>query len=371
MHVLRGRKKRKILIFGFWEDWLSMDEKYSPRQIESVLKDLGIQIVGETDTNFLCYCIYHHNNDSPAMSVSKETGLFLCFSPICDERGNLEKLVKTIQHSDFYTTMRFIGARQVESDGNLEQDLDELFRKDDLLPSFDINIVNELHSNVWDSPGLDYLHGRGLLDETIDYFQLGYSIKNEMITIPVHDIDGNCVGIVGRSIHSKRFKNSKDLPSRRILFNAHRAKKAGERVITVESSMDCMRVHQAGFPGVVATNGGFWTDNHTRVANKYWNDFTLMFDLDDPDDHRHPLCRKCSNTCLGHSPGRALGEKVIKALPGKRIYWSAYDYLEIFPDNKKDAAACSDLEIAQCIKNRVSAAEYEWWKKESPLLARV
>jgi DNA primase len=94
----------------------------------------------------------------------------------------------------------------------------------------------------------DYFETRGINSESMNYFRLGYSEHQNMVVVPVHSPDGLPVGIVGRSIVEKKFKNSTNLPKNQTLFNIHRAKKIGSHVIIVESSFDAIRVHQAGFP---------------------------------------------------------------------------------------------------------------------------
>jgi DNA primase len=102
--------------------------------------------------------------------------------------------------------------------------------------------------------------------KSLYYFELGYSENMGMVTVPVHSPDGMPIGIVGRSIEGKAFKNSTNLPKSKTLFNIHRAKKIGDHVIIVESSFDAIRVHQAGFPNVVATLGGFLSNRTTAFA---------------------------------------------------------------------------------------------------------
>ncbi len=76
------------------------------------------------------------------------------------------------------------------------------------------------------------------MSEASSYFELGYSENMGMVTVPVHSPDGMAIGIVGRSIEGKAFKNSTNLPKSKTLFNIHRAKKIGDQVIVVESSFD-------------------------------------------------------------------------------------------------------------------------------------
>jgi DNA primase len=344
-----------------------MNEGYTESQIESVLNDIGVSVIAYTDTNILCLCPYHKNTDSPAMSVDKRTGLWMCFAPHCGETGTMMKLVQEKRRCNPYVAKRLI-EKHKGADAPISQYLEDLFSRKDELPSFSQEILNRLYDSLWNSPGQQYMYNRGFDDKTLSYFEIGYSVKKNMVTIPVHDWDGNPVGMVGRSIEHKRFKNSNNLPTKRVLFNAHRAKKYDSSVIIVESSMDAMKVHQAGLPCVVATNGSIFSPDHIQLINKYWNEIIIMTDFDDPDEHRALDCKKCTNTCLGHNPGRALGEKMIKALPGKRIKWAAFDYGVIYPHGAKDAGDLTDEEIRRCVSNAVTDIEYVFWQQEFELL---
>ncbi len=347
-----------------------MTESYTARQVESVLYELGVEVVSETDTNLLCLCAYHRNTDSPALSIDKTSGAFMCFAPHCGETGTLLKLVIDKRNCNVFVAKRLIEKFRGEEPSITEQ-LEDIFTKRDELPTFDKNVLNKLYDDFWESAGHSYMNGRGFDDKTLAYFEIGYSKNKNMVTIPMHDWDGKPVGIIGRTVEGKRFKNSKNLPTKKVLFNTHRAKRYDSAVIIVESSMDAMRVHQAGFPCVVATNGSIFSENHIQTINRYWNDVVIMTDFDDISDHRDPLCRKCENTCEGHNAGRVLGEKMVKALSGKRVKWASYDYGVIYPHNAKDAGDMTIEEIQQCINNAVSDIEYVLWKHDFPLLSTI
>lgn len=348
-----------------------MDELYSEGQVEAVLNEIGVDVTGETETNLLCYCPFHKNTDSSSFSVSKDTGLYLCFSPICDERGNLPKLVATMTRANPFVVKRIIGKHETEGPP-IDKQIEDLLSRRDVLPSFSQDTMNRMADDLWGSAGQKYMvEERGFKDETLAYFGIGYSIRNDMITIPLHDWNANLVGIIGRTRVGKNFKNSDKLPTSKVLFNAHRAKKIGDTVIIVESSMDAMRIHQAGFPYVVATNGGFFTEWHRQTIDRYFNNLIIMTDMDDPEKHRSVFCKKCPNTCRGHNPGRALGEKITSVLPNKRIKWASYDYHTIYPHGAKDAGDMTDEEIRQCIENAISSVEWTFWKREVELFSLV
>lgn len=345
-----------------------MDEFYSAQQIESVLDELGIHIVSETDTNFICYCAFHRNTDTPALSISKETGQFLCFAPQCDVRGSLVKLVKDIGKINIYQAKRLIDKYESVS-GPLSKIVEDLFNRTEELPPFDINVINRMHDEFWQSVGHVYMKDRRYEDITLSNFSVGYSSNRNLVAIPVYDWNGNSVGVVGRSIVEKTFHNSKLLPSRTTLFNIHKAKKCGDSVIIVEAALDAMMIHQAGYPNVIATNGGFFTDAHRQLVDKYFNEVIIMTDYDIPKSD--PYCKKCENTCIGHSPGQILANKIESTMSGKRIRFACYDYGKIYPDNAKDAGDMTGTQIKQCISNAITSTERIWMAREFPELRLV
>lgn len=348
-----------------------MDEKYTPRQVESILHDIGVDVKGETDTNLLCLCPFHRNTDSPSFSVAKDTGLYLCFSPVCGERGTLAKLVASLTRANPFVVQRIIKNRETTGPPIGKQVADLLDKNNDL-PTFNVDTMNRMADDLWGSKGEAYMvEKRKLTPQTLGFFGVGYSIKNDLVTIPLHDWNGKLVGIIGRSTEGKRFKNSDKLPTSKTLFNVHRAKKLAGPLVIVEASITAMKVHQAGHHKVVATNGGFFTEHHKSIVDRYFDEVIIMTDDDNPDDHRTPLCRKCENTCLGHNPGRALGEKIVKDLPNKRIRWGSYSHHVVYPNGAKDPDVLEDEEIMTCINNSISSIEWNFWKKECPRFAHI
>ena len=199
-----------------------------------------------------------------------------------------------------------------------------------------------IYNNLGSNPhAQEYFRHRGIQDEAMHYFKLGYSANMGMVTVPVHSPDGIPVGLVGRSISEKKFKNSTNLPRSKTMFNIHRAKKIGNQVVIVESTFDAIRVHQAGFPNVVATLGGHISHDNLNLLNRYFTRIILMTDAD--------------------QAGRELGMNIANKLRNKDILWASHSYGKIYPNNAKDAGDMTDEEIATCIKNAVSDIEYRTW----------
>lgn len=316
--------------------------EYTTAHIKAIIKSLGLEIAGETSHDFLCYCPFHSNRHTPSFSVSQTRGAFICFNPACGEAGTLTELIKKILNKNDFEALRYIASKEAEAVENFEEVLGSLFEEKPDFQEFSQETLDDLYQNLGKSEqAKNYLIGRGINKESMQYFKLGYSENMKMIITPVHSPDGTPIGLVGRSIEGKAFKNSTNLPKSKTLFNVHRAKKVGDHVIIVESNFDAIRIHQAGFPNVVATLGGFLSTDQQNILNRYFNKITIMTDAD--------------------QAGRELGMSIASKLRNKDLLWSSYEYGKIYPHDAKDAGDMTDEEIKTCIKNAVSDIEYRSW----------
>lgn len=217
--------------------------------------------------------------------------------------------------------------------------------------------VERMRQAFWtDTRGLLYMRDRGFKTDTLDHFGIGYSVKRDMVIVPMHDPNGMLVGFVGRSVEGKVFKNSDHLPKAQTAWNFHRAKRCGDTVIIVESSFDAMRIHQAGYPNVVALLGGSLSTHHIQQLDRTFSTIILMTDFD--LNFQKGYCNKCGGTCRGHRPGRDLAWQIHDALSHKRIKWAMYSDSEVFPRGLKDATDLTDDEIGQMLVAPISSLEY-------------
>lgn len=319
-------------------------------------------MAGETYSDFLTYCPFHGNNDTPSFSIGNRSGLYICFNPSCGETGNLTDLIRSQTGRNEFEAVRLI-AKMASESGDFSDQLAAALEEPVTFSEFNPEVLRRLREGMaGESAGRLYMHGRGFTDLTIDYFELGYSGKKDMVAVPVHSPNGLPVGIVGRGVQQKTFKNSKGLPRNKTLFNIHRAKRQGDIVIVTEASFDAMRVHQAGFPNVVATLGGHLSPANYALLDRYFQTIIIMTDFDDKSKHVYENCRKCApNLCGGHNPGRELGSAIATTLSRKNIQWALYDRKLVYPHGAKDAGDLTDDEIAQCINNCVNNLEYSSW----------
>ena len=316
-----------------------MADAYTKSDLRSILHACGISIVSQSGFDFLCLCPFHHNTDSPAFAVSYAKGLYVCYNQNCDAAGDILDLVMKLTQRNNFEAMRFISANKLSSAQLLEEELKELLDEKPEFVEFSQDTLDKLSSDRRNSKeACDYFISRNINHEAMDYFNLGYSEKQGMVTVPLHSPDGIPVGIIGRSVVGKSFKNSVNLPRNKTMFNLHRAKREGGTIIVVESSFDAIRLWQAGFPNAVATLGGSISDINLQLLNKYSSTVIIMTDND--------------------TAGRALGNTIANKLKSKNVLWAKYDYNVIYPHMAKDVGDLTDEEIKACVKNAIPHFEY-------------
>lgn len=340
---------------------------FTPEQVEAVLETIGVEVAGETHNDLLCYCPFHGNRFSPSFSVGRHNGKYICFNAACNESGSLLELVQKIGGLKPFPAKRLILKEGREGKTSITARLKAKFEERPDFTEFSPEVIARMKGDFWENDqALEYMRGRGFEDSVLDYFDVGYSAKKNLLAVPMHDPKGMPVGVVGRTlVGEKRFRNSDKLPTSKTLWNFHRAKKIGDSVILTEASFDAMRVHQAGFENVVACLGGNFSPSHFEQLDRTFNTIILMTDFDQKEKYVYENCRKCARRnlrfCVGHNPGRDLGALVAEGLNRKRVLWASYEHRLVYPDGAKDAGDMTDDQIRQCVKNAVSKLEYSRW----------
>lgn len=313
--------------------------KYAESHVKSILRAIGVQIVTETEHDFLCFCPIHGNKNTPSLSVSKTKDSYLCFNGACGASGSLIDLVTKTTDRNIFEAMRFVLGHQPTDEEDFEDTLNTVLLNAPEFDEFPMGVIDRLYGGMCepDSPGRTYMHGRGFTDETIDFFKVGYSSKKKMVAVPMHSPDGLPIGIIGRSTTSKKFKNSAGLATSKTWFNLHRAKRASSTAIVVEASFDALAVHQAGFPNVVAALGSGLSEYKMQLLDKHFDKLVILTDNRDYDT-------------AGASMGMKLADRFITT---KDILWGQYSYVETYARNVKDATDMTSDEIVTTIVNAI------------------
>ena len=264
---------------------------YSEEQIKRVLAGSGINIESEVDSDYIIFCPFHGNHRTPAGEVDKANGIFFCFS--CRKACDLIELIMHTSGRTYFESARYIKSK--EQDTDLVSDITKQLNVEPTFVEFDEFTIKRLNAAALESPrAMRYFNGRLINEASVRKFQLGYSEKRDMVTVPVHSPDGMCVGFVGRSIEGKEFKNSPKLPKSKTLFNLNRVK-ASRQVYVVESSFDVIRLDQCGL-AAVATLGASVNNTQIELLQKYFNEIILIADNDEAGGNMKELLTKK----LGH-----------------------------------------------------------------------
>lgn len=148
-----------------------------------------------------------------------------------------------------------------------------------------------------------YLARRGLNPITVDHFGVGYygarGLMQGRIAIPIHDDQGRRVAYCGRALgdDAPRYRFPAGFQKAQVLFNYHRARATSEhQVIVVEGFFDCMRVHQADYPCVVALMGARLSVTQKELLADRFASVVLLLDGDQtgrtPRRRSHAIWRR-------------------------------------------------------------------------------
>jgi DNA primase len=149
-----------------------------------------------------------------------------------------------------------------------------------------------------------YLARRGIEATTTAAFGVGFygrpGLMRGRIVIPIRNVHDQIVAYAGRALDGRLPKYKLPVGFRKgwELFNGSRAvATGGQTVILVEGYFDCMRVHQAGFPCVVALMGASLSETQQRIVLRHFKQVVLMLDGD-------PVGRAASQAIAARLSGR-------------------------------------------------------------------
>ncbi len=272
--------------------------------------------------NFKAPCPFHQEK-SPSFVVSPERGIWHCFG--CGKGGDHFKFVMEKESIDFPEAIEMLAKRAgVEikrKKGEKSPAKQSLFEANEKAAEFFHFILT---SHPLGKPALEYLYKRGLTDETIKAFQLGYSpnswdsltnfltkrgftlqqlidiglvvpSKNRgydrfrgRIMFPLSDVKGHIIGFSGRVLlgGEPKYINSPQtilFDKSNFLFGLQLSKgdiRSKNQAIIVEGEMDMLMSYQSGVKNIVASKGTALTTGHIELLKKYTDTVALCFDKD-------------------------------------------------------------------------------------------
>ena len=345
-----------------------MTDVFTDSQTRYLLDAIGVSVVDETPTHWLCLCPFHGNLNTPAMVVDKEAGVFLCNNAACDARGVIRQMIQTLTGKSYIQTEFLILKAQRDSKFDTLDFVKRQLEPEEF-PKYPMDKVLSNHEDFWKhKDAVKYMtETRHFERRTLEEFQIGYiyddKSKVELVTVPMFDQEGSPVGFIGRGIYDKVFKNSVKLPKRHTLFNVHRAKKSPTTFVT-EASFDTMRGWQATGIHGVATLGSYIGQGQADQMDRY---FSTVINATDDDKKREykKHCNRCrsrgESECIGHNTGFELGMTISETI-GARTLWAHLDSLKRY-DGGKDFGDLTDEQIKYSIDNAIS--NYEMLRRKA------
>lgn len=124
-----------------------------------------------------------------------------------------------------------------------------------------------------------YLYERGLTDEIIERFDIGYDRERKEITFPVRDIEGRCVFIAGRSTERKFFRLPKGMD--KPIYCSHLFRYGTyTRAYITESFLNCLTCWKYNKPAMAMIGTG--NQKQYEILNKLpVREYILAFDPDE------------------------------------------------------------------------------------------
>lgn len=313
-----------------------------PRETVGLILDTARieDVVGEYVTlkrrgaNYTACCPFH-NEKTPSFYVSPSKGIYKCFG--CGAAGGVVNFVMEQEHSTYAEALRWLAAKyhiDIKEEELSPEQLVEKNRRESLF------LVSEFamkfFAEALDTPegravGRNYLRGRGLSDDTIKEFSLGWAPKGrtslidaakaegfkvdylidaglavrnedgsvhdkfrERVMFPIFNLSGRVIAFSGRTLHADnpaKYVNSPETElykKSHVLLGIKFAKSEISRMdkcILVEGNLDMVSLYQLGIHNVVAPCGTSLTSEQIRLIGRFTQNVTVMFDGDSAGIH--------------------------------------------------------------------------------------
>ena len=309
---------------------------FAAAKIEEVVSDYVT--LRKRGANLIGLCPFH-NEKTGSFTVSPSKGIYKCFG--CGVSGNAVGFVMAMEQCSFADAIKQLGKKYHIEVPERQMTAEEQQRQDDRESMFVVNdFANKwFQEQLWETKegqaiGLSYFRERGLRDDIIRKYQLGYSpekgsplaaalkkkgfserfILNDVDTkigvgvvgksedgriydrfrdrvmFPIFTVSGKPVAFAGRILKKKdnvgKYVNSPDsiIYSKTNelygLFQAKQAISRADRCYLVEGQMDVISMFQSGIENVVASGGTALTKPQIRLIQRFTSNITVLYDGD-------------------------------------------------------------------------------------------
>ena len=314
----------------------TIERIYAAAKIEEVVSDYVT--LKKRGANLIGLCPFH-NEKTGSFTVSPSKGIYKCFG--CGASGHAVSFIMEIEQCSYVEALKQLGKKYHIEVEERELTVEEQQRQDNRESMFIVNdFANKWFQNqLWETEegkaiGLSYFRERGLREDIIRKYQLGYSpekgnllaaalkkqgFKEEFITnnvdtgigvgvvgksedgrlydrfrdrviFPIFTVSGKPVAFAGRILKKKdnvgKYVNSPDsliYSKTNELYGLFQAKQSIARTdmcYLVEGQMDVISMHQSGIENVVASGGTALTKPQIRLIRRFTSNITVLYDGD-------------------------------------------------------------------------------------------
>jgi len=308
-----------------------------PETISNILSTARIEdVVGDfvmlkrRGVNFLGLCPFH-NEKTPSFTVSPAKGIYKCFG--CGKAGNSVSFLMEHEHFTYPEALRHLAKRyQIEVEEEVQtpekiaeqNEKEALFQLNQFAQQYFEHVLHETEEGK--AVGLTYLIERGIREDIVKKFRLGYaaakwddfsayatnngykaeylvktglSIQKEermvdrfhgRVIFPIMSASGRIIGFGGRILGSDKntakYLNSPESEiynKSKSLYGIYFAKNAiisKDGCYLVEGYTDVISMHQAGIENVVASSGTSLTHEQVKLIQRYTSNITILYDGD-------------------------------------------------------------------------------------------
>lgn len=284
--------------------------------------------------NYVACCPFH-NEKTPSFYVSPSKGIYKCFG--CGKSGTAVGFVMEEEHCSYIEALRYLAKKyhiEIQEEEESAEEIARRQRSESLLLVSEFAekfFISQLDTDEGRAVGRAYFRKRGLEDETVRKFGLGWAPSGrtalvdaalaagykmeyllaagvavrhddetvsdkfrERVMFPVHSVSGRVVAFSGRTLRSDnpaKYVNSPETEiyiKSRNLLGIYFAKSEMSRLdecILVEGNIDMVMMHQLGIRNVVASCGTSLTVEQIRLIRKFTENVTIMYDGDSAGIH--------------------------------------------------------------------------------------
>ncbi len=307
---------------------------YSDDIMDQVLSANDIvDVIGQTvrlkraGNSYVGLCPFH-NEKTPSFSVSRQKQVYYCFG--CHRGGNVISFVEEYNNMGFWEAMEYLAQRAGIRLPEKEISSAERRSMSERTELLDVNrLAGTYYYCSLRSPagksGMDYLVKRGLSEETMKAFALGFAPKTpsdglyrymkskgisddllrrsglmnvderrgtmydkfwNRVIFPILDPSNRIIGFGGRVMGDAKPKylnspETKIFDKSRSLYALNLARRSREDYLVLcEGYMDVISMHQAGFTNAVASLGTSLTPGHCSLLSRYTKKVVLSYDSD-------------------------------------------------------------------------------------------